>query len=129
MARKVSETLNVWPEGGWAPAALFLQFAAVAMNTGGGNLTIQLRKATSAGGANAANHGDAVVVAPGSPAPARLRAFADVRSDELGKTTGGDPFTYVGFTATGETTGNAMLIGMDPRFSNDAIGGNAGDEV
>ena len=129
MARKVSETLNVWPEGGWAPACRFLQFAAVSMNTGGGSITIQLRKATSVGGAGAVNHGDPVVVAPGSPAPARLRAAADVRSDELGRAPDGTPYTFVSYTSTGETAGTTMLIGMEPRFSNDAIGGGDGDSV
>ena len=126
MARKVSETLNVWPEGGWAPAGRFLQFAAVSMNTGGGSITIQLRKATSVGGAGAVNHGEALTVSPGSPAPSILRAALDVRSDELGKAPDGTPYTFVGFTSTGETAGSAMLIGIDPRFSNDTIAGQGG---
>lgn len=126
MARKVSETLNVWPKGGWAPAGLFLQFAAVALNAGGGNLTIQLRKALDEDGTGAVNHGDPLVIAPGSPAPEILRAAADVRSDELGKAPSGARYTHVGFTATGETPGTAMLIGIDPRFSNDSIAGQGG---
>lgn len=126
MARKTSETLNVWPEGGWASAALFLQFAAVALNTGGANLVLQIRKATTAGGAGAVNHGEALTVSPGSPAPSILRAALDVRSDELGKAPDGTPYTFVGFTSTGETAGSAMLIGIDPRFSNDTIAGQGG---
>lgn len=132
MSSKISERLNVFPVGTWASAALFTQFCAVAMLAaadGVETVTVQARKATDASGANATNHGDPVTVTNPQTSPASsndLKVAVDFRSDQLGETAGGLPFTHVSLVAsdTGDTeTATGFLIAGDARFSNDTLGG------
>lgn len=132
MSSKLSERLNVYPAGTWASAALFTQFCAVAFLAaadGVETLTIQARKATDATGAGAVNQGEAVTVTNPQTSPATsndLKAAVDFRSDQLGETAGGVPYTHVSFVAsdTGDTeTAVGFLIAGDARFSNDTLGG------
>lgn len=64
------------------------------------DVSIQLRKATSAGGANAANHGSLVTAAG--------FACTSVRDDELGDFAAGTPYTHVSATLSDETSPNAL---------------------
>lgn len=63
-------------------------------------LTIQLRKATSSGGANAANHGSAVT--------ADDRASATLLAEDLGEFSAGVPYTHVSATITDEDSPNTL---------------------
>lgn len=75
-------------------------------------VTIQLRKATSAGGANATNHGSAVT--------ADDRVSATLLADELGEFSAGVPFTHVAAVVTDQDSPNtytAMAFRSQPRVS------------
>lgn len=132
MSSKLSERLNAYPAGTWVSAALFTQFCAVAFLAGADGVetvTVQARKATNAAGAGAVNHGDPVTVAnpvTSPPSSNDIKAAVDFRSDQLGQTAGGVPYTHVSFVAsdTGDTeTATGFLIAGDARFSNDTLGG------
>ena len=127
---KGSERINVYPVGVWVDASKFFQFTGVALLNladGGDSVTAQLRKATDANGSNPANFGDAVTVSQPGSSPAAdelIKAAANGRSDELGKTGGGVPYTHVSLSISGGSPEieQGVLIGFDPRYSEDAIG-------
>lgn len=132
MSSKISERINAYPAGTWVSAALFTQFCAIAFLAGADGtetVTIQARKATDASGTNATNHGDPVTVTNPQTSPATsndIKAAVDFRSDQLGETGGGVPYTHVSFVAsdTGDTeTATGVLIAGDARFSDDTLGG------
>lgn len=132
MSSKLSERLNAYPAGTWVSAALFTQFMAVAFLAGADGVetvTIQARKATDASGTGATNHGDAVTVTNPQTSPPSsndLKAAVDFRSDQLGESGAGVPYTHVSFVATdsGDTeTAVGFLVAGDARFSNDTLGG------
>ena len=132
MSSKISERIFVAPAATWVSAALYSQFCAVAFLAGADaveTLTVQARKATNAAGAGATNHGDPVTVTNPQTSPATsndLTAAVDFRSDQLGETVGGVPYTHVSFVAsdTGDTeTATGFLIAGDARFSNDTLAG------
>ncbi|GIK49598.1 MAG: hypothetical protein BroJett013_22950 [Alphaproteobacteria bacterium] len=75
-------------------------------------VTIQLRKATSAGGANATNHG--------SPVTADDRVSATLLADELGQNGSGVQYTHVSAVVTDEDSPNtftALAFRSRPRVS------------
>lgn len=116
MTSKASERLNISAEGAFVSAAEFKRFVAVAINAGAASFVLQARKAKDAAGTGATNHGDAVTFAPPSPAPESFRASLDIDPASLG-----EGYTHVSFTSTGETSGSALLIGVDPVHSGYAI--------
>ncbi len=132
MSSKLSERLNAYPAGTWVSAALFTQFMGVALLAGADGVetvTVQARKATDASGAGAVNHGTAVVVTNPQTSPPSsndIKAAVDFRSDQLGETAGGVPYTHVTLVASdsGDTeTATGFLIAGDARFSTDTLGG------
>lgn len=128
MGSRLSERINVFPAAVWVSAAAFSQFVGVATVVGADSaetVTAQLRKATSAGGANAADFGAAVVTTSES-ADETIKAAADGRSDELGQTEGGVPYTHVSLLVSdgaSPETGTGVLIAGDARYSGDTLAG------
>ena len=130
MSSKGSERINAYPVGEWVDASKFAQFTGVAilaLADGGDSVTAQLRKATDANGTNATNFGDAVTTTLPGTSPAAndtIKAAANGRSDELGKTGGGLEYTHVSLAISGGSPEieQGMLIAFDPRYSGDAIG-------
>lgn len=82
-------------------------------------VTVQLRKATSSAGANAANWG-AAVVGTSAAAATDLAVTAEGWADSLGYHTDGTPFTHVSATSadTGdtETAAAPILIRFNGRY-------------
>ena len=75
-------------------------------------VTIQLRKATSSGGANAANQGDAVTFDDAG--------YASLNVEDLGETGGGVQYTHVSATVTDQDSPNtvtALAFRAKPRFT------------
>lgn len=132
MSSKLSERLNAYPVGTWVPAAKFTQFVGVAFLAGADGVetvTAQLRKATDASGSNAANFNAASVTTNPTTSPPSsndIKAAADGRSDQLGETGAGVPYTHVSLSVsdTGDTeTATGVLIAGDARFSADTLAG------
>lgn len=131
MARKLSETVMVFPSGTWVDASKYRQFLGVgflAAADGGESVTVQLRKATDAAGAGAVNFGAAVTVTEPGTSPAAndlLTAAADGRADELGQIAGVQ-YTHVSVTITDDASPEAstgFLIAGDARSSKDYLKG------
>lgn len=122
---KLSEVVAISPAATWVPVALYRQFVAMATleaADAGEGISIQLRKATSDGGANAADHG-ALVTAASVATDIDISAMAAGFAADLGETAGGVPFTHV--SATVARTGSpasteelsAIMVRTDARFS------------
>lgn len=87
----------------WVELSKYREYVALARSGTASptdDVTIQLRKATSSGGANAANHGSAVTGAG--------FAATSVRDDELGDFAAGVPFTHVSAVITDEASPNTV---------------------
>jgi len=128
MSSRLSERLNVYPAAVWVSAAEFSQFVGVATVVAADaaeTVTAQLRKATSSGGANATNFGTATTVTA-TGADETIKAAHDGRSDELGYTEGGVPYTHVSLTVSDGSSpevGTGVLIAGDARYSGDTLAG------
>lgn len=104
---KLNERLTFSAPATWVPMALFDQVVAegrVAVTSPPTNVTVQLRKATSAAGANAANLGSAVVAA--------TQAVAQAYAADLGTHSSGAAFTHVSATITGAGSPAAASEGV-----------------
>lgn len=132
MNSKLSERLNVFPAGVWVSAAgweRFLGVAYVENADGAETVTAQLRKATDASGTNAANFGSATVTTLSGSSPAddeTIKAAADGKADQLGRTAGGVQFTHVSLLVSDGSspeTGTGVLIVGDARYSKDTLAG------
>lgn len=97
---KLNERLAFSAPATWVPMALYDQVVAVGHSAG--DVTVQLRKATSAAGANAADLGSAVT----ADGVASAQAYAA----HLGET-GGVAFTHVSATITGAGSPPAASAG------------------
>lgn len=111
---KLTERLTFSRPTDWVPIALFDQVCAVGQAPATSpetSVSVQLRKATSAAGANAANLGSAVV--------ADSQAEAQAYAEDLGETGGGVPFTYVSavITSGSPETANGVVIRGAGRFN------------
>jgi hypothetical protein len=122
---KLSEIINVSDAADWVPIALYTQFTGFGVIVDaddGEGVTVQLRKATSSAGANAADHGDAVTVSS-TDTNVTVTAMTSAFAGDLGETAGGVAYTHVSCTITaagspapGETTYGGV-IRSDGRFS------------
>lgn len=99
----------------WVSMADYAQYL-VAVRAGDvsplNGVTIQFRKATSAGGAGATNHGSAVT--------ADDRAQASLRASELGQDGSGVQYTHVSATVTDQDSPNTFTA---LAFRADKLGG------
>lgn len=94
-AGKINERLDFSLADSWVPMANHRQVSAVGLapiTSPSTQVTVQLRKATSAAGADAADLGTAVI--------ADDQAVAQAYASELGETAGGVPFTHVSAVIT-----------------------------
>lgn len=121
---KLSEVITVSVAGTWVPMAEFRQFTGIGAledADSGEGISVQLRKATSAAGANAADHGTAVT-ASSTATDTDISAVVSAYAADLGETAGGVRYTHVTCTVT--RTGSpasteelsAILIRSDARF-------------
>lgn len=122
---KLSEVVAISPAATWVPLKDYRQFVAMATleaADSGEGISIQLRKATSSAGANAADHGTAVT-ASSTASNTDLAAMAAAYAADLGETAGGVAYTHVSatVTATGSPTPteelSAIMVRTDARFS------------
>jgi hypothetical protein len=93
---KINERLTFSRASDWVPMANFAQVCAagfVPVASPEAAVSVQLRKATSAAGANADDLG--------SSAGGNGSAVAQAYASELGETAGGIPFTHVSAVITG----------------------------
>lgn len=100
--KKLSEVINITDDGDWAAISLYAQFTGVGVMVdadSGEGVTVQLRKATSSAGANAADHGDPVTVSS-TAADTSVAAKATAYAADLGETAGGVRYTHVSCTVT-----------------------------
>lgn len=122
---KLSEVVEISPAATWVSVQNYRQFVAMATledADSGEGISIQLRKATSSAGANAADHGTAVT-ASSTATDTDIAAMAAAYAADLGKTAGGVAYTYVSATVT--RTGSpasteelsAIMVRTDARFS------------
>lgn len=110
---KINERMTFSRPGDWVPIALFDQVCAVGQAPAASpetSVSVQLRKATSAAGANAADLGSAVV--------ADSQAVAQAYASDLGET-GGTPFTHVSavITSGSPELANGIVIRGAGRFN------------
>lgn len=121
---KLSEVITVSVAATWVAMDLYRQFTgigALAAADDGEGISVQLRKATSAAGANAADHGTAVTAAS-TATDTDLSAVVSAYAADLGETSGGVRYTHVTCTVT--RTGSpasteelsGVLIRSDARF-------------
>lgn len=113
--RLISEKvkLNVVGVVAWYAMANYDQvagFASIPSVETGESVTVQLRKATSSAGANAANLGAAVTTTATADA-VDLTAMAEAYADDLGQTAGGVQFTHVSITVTKSSDTEAASAG------------------
>jgi hypothetical protein len=122
---KLTEVIAVSPAASWVAMASYRQFTGIGALTAaddGEGISVQLRKATSAAGANAADHGTAVTAAS-TATNTDISAMVSAFAADLGETAGGVRFTHV--TATVTLTGSpaateelsGIVIRSDGRFS------------
>lgn len=121
---KLSEVITVSVAGTWVAMDLWRQFTgvgALAAADDGEGISVQLRKATSAAGANAGDHGTAVTAAS-TVTDTDLSAVVSAYACDLGEFSAGVPYTHVTCTVT--RTGSpasteelsGVLIRSDSRF-------------
>jgi len=95
--------------------------AAVDAADEGETLTIQFRRATSAGGANAANLGDPFVVTQGAVSGALVN-MATIYASDLGRTAGGVDYTHIAVVvsdaASPESATAAFVLRSHGRYGN-----------
>lgn len=122
---KLSEVINVSVAGTWVAMDGYRQFTgvgALAAADSGEGVTVQLRKATSAGGDNAADHGDPVTVSS-TAADTDISVVVSAYAAALGETAGGVRYTHVTAVVTraGSPASTEELSGIvirsDGRFS------------
>ncbi len=112
---KLGEVTTYYPVGTWVPLTNYQQYTAFARAGTASPLddvTVQLRKATSAGGAGATNHGSAVT--------AKVAANASLRAEDLGTDGSGVPYTHVSAVIADEASPNTVTsaaILSDPRYA------------
>ena len=122
---KITEVIAISPAGTWVAMSGYRQFAALATLAAadsGEGISVQLRKATSAAGADAADHGTAVAVAS-ADTDVDISAMTAAYAADLGETAGGVAYTHV--TATVTITGSpaateelsGIVVRCDGRFS------------
>lgn len=122
---KLSEVVAISPAATWVSVAEYRQFVAMATledADSGEGISIQLRKATSAAGADAADHGT-LVTAASTATDTDISAMAAAYAADLGETAGGVQYTHV--SATVSRTGSpasteelsAIMVRTDARFS------------
>ena len=109
MTAKLAEIANVVaPAAVWVSVDLARQITGFALSTDRTSpanvVTVQLRKATSAAGANAANLGTAVAGA--------LTAQYTMLDEDLGEFSAGVPFTHVQAVVTDTDSPNAVIGGV-----------------
>lgn len=123
--QKITEVIAISPAGTWVDMSGYRQFAALATLAAaddGEGVSVQLRKATSAAGANADDHGSLVTVTSAAT-DTDLSAMASAYAADLGETAGGVRFTHV--TAVVSRTGSpasteelsGIVVRCDGRFS------------
>lgn len=121
---KLSEVITVSVAGTWVPMDLWRQFTGIGAledADDGEGISVQLRKATSSVGANAADHGTAVTAAS-TATNTDISAVVSAYAADLGETGGGVRYTHVTCTVT--RTGSpasteelsGVLIRSDARF-------------
>lgn len=112
---KFTEVAAFYPVSTWVPLANYQQYSAFARAGTASptdSVTVQLRKATNAGGSNAANQGAAVTGHP--------HAETSVRAEDLGNFSAGVPFTHVSAVVTDAASPNTVVsagILTQPRFA------------
>lgn len=121
---KLTEVIAVSPAASWVAMDHYRQFTGIGTLTAadsGEGISVQLRKATSAAGANAGDHGTAVTAAS-TVTDTDLSAVVSAYAADLGEFSAGVPYTHVTCTVT--RTGspasteelNGVLIRSDSRF-------------
>ena len=112
---KLNERLAFSVATDWVPMETYRQVVGVGLapvTSPATEVTVQLRKATSSAGADAANLGSAVA--------ADDQAVAQAYASELGETAGGVPFTHVSAVITSDASPDASfgtVIRGDGRFN------------
>jgi len=111
---KLGEVIRGNPSTEWVALSNYQQYTCVA-DAGTASptdqVTVQLRKATSSGGANAANHGTAVT--------GYGFANASLRAEDLGEFSSGVPYTHVCAVVTDAASPNTVTsygIRSDARY-------------
>lgn len=117
---KLGEVIRGNPSTEWVPLNNYQQYTCVA-DAGTASptdqVTVQLRKATSAGGANAANLGD--------PVTGYGFANASARAEDLGNFNASTPYTHVSAVVTDAASPNTVTsfgIRSDPRYAEGQAG-------
>lgn len=117
---KLGEVIRGKPSTEWAKLDNYQQYTCVA-DAGTASpldsVTVQLRKATAAGGTNATNHGTAVT--------GFGFANASLRAEDLGEFSAGVPYTHVSAVVTDAASPNTVTsfgILSDPRYAEGQAG-------
>lgn len=111
---KLTEVAESFFPTQWVDMSLYREYAAFANTVATSPLnavTIQIRKAVSAAGGDAEDHGD--------PVSADNKASVSVLAEDLGATSAGVPFTHVSFVLTDDASPNEAFgvgIGIRARF-------------
>jgi hypothetical protein len=122
--KKLNGVINPTPVASWVPMAGYRQVTGIGVIADADDaegVTVQLRKATSAAGANAADLGDAVTVLS-TDTDVDVAAMATAYAYDMGEHTDGTPFTHVSCTVSGAgspdtETAVGVVVRSSGRFS------------